>query len=277
MSTQKTLSVAIQELATVKDIPALRGKRGARQRRINKIRSYLSTTDSLSLAHISLSETERMRECLEYETSLNKATQDRIFELMELQDLNTEAEEKEDEESLAEHSQLRIQIASVESAVRARILGREIRDEIDSLAERETLHGRFVKGQLELSQLYALWDGAENSEEVKTLVHELKADFTTLNRRFADEEPDTGSDSTLSDKSITITRDAVRLPHLEQPSSLRKVKLSYQLPPSMETVMGTWYSSYDRYTIDNAIATDYTFNSCSSTPSVSTMKISTVP
>ena len=161
-----------------------------------------------------------MRECLEYETSLNEATQDRIFELMELQDLNTEAEEKEDEESLAEHSQLRIQIASVESAVRA---GREIRDKINSLAERETLHGRFVKGQLDdikshLSQLYALWDGAENSEEVKTLVHELKADFTRLNRHFADEEPDTSSESTLSDKSITITRDAVRLPHLELPT-----------------------------------------------------------
>ena len=142
---------------------------------------------------------------------------------MELQDLNTEAEDKEDEESRAEHSQLRIQIASVESAVGARILGREIRDKIDSLAKRETLQGCFVKGQLDdiksqLSQLYALWDGVENSEEVKTLVHELKADFTRLNRRFADEEPNTGSESTLSDKSITITRDAVRLPHLELPT-----------------------------------------------------------
>ena len=67
-----------------------------------------------------------MRERLEYETSLNEATQDRMFELMELQDLNTESEEKEDEEFLAEHSQLWIQIASVESAVRARILGWEI-------------------------------------------------------------------------------------------------------------------------------------------------------
>ena len=141
------------------------------------------------------------------------------------------------------------------------------------------------------------------------MVHELKADFTRLNRRFADEEPDISSESTLSDKSLTITRDAVQLPHLKLPTfegdplqwktfwedfqsilgkvphltdadRLRHLRRAIKSKEVQATtsIDGDGYGDVVlRDTIDNAIATDYTFNSCSSTPSVSAMKTSTVP
>ena len=174
----------------------------------------------LPLANVSLGEVERQLQRLDYEIALHEATQDRIFEVMEQQSLNTEAEEAEDGESRAEQVKIRSCLTVLESAARAHALGKEIRAGINSLASSATLHGRHVKGQLDhvieqMSQLYTLCSEAEEFERVQSLVSELQADVDRINKRFAEDEPKVTSESTLSEKSVISYRDPVRLPHLE--------------------------------------------------------------
>ena len=80
-----------------------------------------------------------------------------------------------------------------------------------------------MKGQLDrvieqMSQLYTLCSEAEEFERVQSLVHELQADVDCINKRFAEDEPEVTSESTLSEKSVTSYRDPVRLPQLELPT-----------------------------------------------------------
>ena len=99
MSTQKPLSPAIQELSLVSDISSLRGKRGARRRGINRAKTYLGTAMDLPLVNASLGEVERQLQRLDYEIALNEATQDRIFEVMKQQSLNTPRRKRQRTES----------------------------------------------------------------------------------------------------------------------------------------------------------------------------------